>query len=122
MGMNNTRVRKNYDSLETWEKDRFWACFKFLYLMDSDDTLPNGQKRSYVVPITPNTNSQGEFSNTFTYECKSKFQEIIGIHATTCEHRTNFFGYFHRMYLMYVEIALFRADQILRGRGNAESI
>ena len=114
---NPARVRKNYDSLEDWERQRFWACFKFLYLMDSDDTLTNGKKRNYVVPITPRTDSKGEFSDTFIYECQSKFQEIIGIHATTCEHGTNFFGYFHRMYLIYVEIALFRADRILRGVG-----
>ena len=109
--MHSVRVRKNYDSLEEWEKDRFWACFKFLYLMDSDDPLPNGQKRNY--PVRTNANS-GE---GFLYECQSKFQEIVGIHATTCEHRTNFFGYFHRMYIMYVEISLFRADRILRGEG-----
>ena len=54
------KVRKWYSSLEKWEEDRYWACFRFLYLMkpdekyEKDDYSKNikrgDQKFNYYIP------------------------------------------------------------------------
>ena len=91
------KVRKWYSNLEKHEEERYWACFQFLYMMNPDDNF------TYIAP------------GNYLHHCKSKHDEIVAIHATCCVHRTNFFGHFHRNYLIYVELYLNKADWILRG-------
>ena len=99
-----------------WETVRYWTAFKFLSLMDADDTLSQNKKRFFMTAESTTTRDDRlvltDFKRT---ECRSKFDELICLHCTTCEHMTNFFGYFHRNYMLYLEIALYRGEKMLKG-------
>ena len=43
------RQRKDLKSLGKWETARYWTAFKFLSLMDADDTLSGNRNRYFMV-------------------------------------------------------------------------
>ena len=42
------RQRKDLTSMKKWETVRYWTAFKFLSLMDADDTLSGNRNRYFM--------------------------------------------------------------------------
>ena len=103
------RQRKDLKNMGKWETLRYWTAFKFLSLMDADDALSDNRTRFFMTAEESTLDGDDlKLTNFKRIQCRSKFDELICLHCTTCEHMTNFFGYFHRNYMLYLEIALYQ--------------
>ena len=110
------RQRKDLKNMGKWETLRYWTAFKFLSLMDADDALSDNRTRFFMTAEESTLDGDDlKLTNFKRIQCRSKFDELICLHCTTCEHMTNFFGYFHRNYMLYLEIGLYRGEKMLKG-------
>ena len=53
------RQRKDLKSLGRWETARYWTAFKFLSLMDADDTLSGNRNRYFMTAEESTTDDDG---------------------------------------------------------------
>ena len=100
------RVRKDYRSLQPFERQRFFYCLKMLEILPPQEP---GNKRVFHV-AWKYEDGQRYYK---TVEPINIHDEFIGSHQTSCEHSMPYFAYYHRHLVVCVEMALNYAEEVL---------
>jgi hypothetical protein len=117
MSKDETRVRKCLSAMKVErggklvandERKSYFMCLKML------DILPPPPNSDFV-NWTFYTPAQPRSEGSTLYKPKCLHDVLISSHATSCEHSTLYFAYYHRHLTMLFEIFLNLAHQILKG-------
>ena len=91
-------IWKDIATADPHELERFLACLKFLFIMPPKH-LHNDDKGKGKWIIT----TRGKETN---YYPQCRYDEFIASHASSCEHSTRFFAYYHRHLMSMYSLAL----------------
>ena len=88
------------DEVTKLEAQRFWACLMFLEIMPPKLGKKGGSEWKYAVY----SETMDKVDYIYTPQCR--YDEFVASHASACEHRTEYFIYYHRNLMSKYVVAL----------------
>lgn len=106
------RVRRSLTALAgTAERKSYFYCLKMLGVLPPP---PNSEFDNWVFYTLPILYNKPQGQNRPLYTPKCLHDVLIASHATTCEHGSLFFSFYHRNLMILLELFLNFAHEVLK--------
>jgi hypothetical protein len=107
------RVRRSLTALAgTAERKSYFYCLKMLGILPPPPNSEFDKWVFYTLPSLYNNPPEGQTRSLYTPKCLHDV--LIASHATTCEHGSLFFSFYHRNLMILFELFLNFAQEVLK--------